>query len=384
MRLLHSGDWHLGRTLHGANLLEDQAYLLAQVVDLARHEKPDAVIVAGDVYDRAVPPAEAVKLLDDTLCRLVLGLKVPVIVIAGNHDGADRLAFGSRLLDKGGLYILGQPSLSPACIVLGDDHGPVYLYGIPYAEPAVVRHLAQDPNLQGHQGVMRRLVAGIWPQHPKGQRAVLIAHGVVAGATVSESERPLSIGGDVAIEPAVFKGFHYVALGHLHHPQSHMKGRLRYCGSLMSYSFSEAGDEKVSVMAELDASGKCRTEGVPLSPRYRARRIEGNLADILAGAREDSSPEDYIEVSLLDKGPVFEPMARLREVYPNALHIERPALTEAPGRDGARPDHRKTGDLEMFQAFYEHVTGEELQADQQAAFVGVADEVRRGDREDAA
>lgn len=384
MRLLHTADWHLGRTLHGASLLDDQAHLLEQFVDLARREKPDVVVIAGDVYDRAVPPSDVVRLLDDVLCRVVMGLKIPVVVIAGNHDAADRLAFASRLLDGQGLHILGQPVSSTAPVILNDDHGPFYLYPLPYAEPAIVRHCLDNQELQGHQEAMRYLLEGIWSRHPKGQRTIAVAHCFVTGSTECESERPLSVGGAGMIESAVFKGFDYVALGHLHRPQSCDKDRIQYSGSLMRYSFSEADHDKAVLMVEMGADAKCHVERVSLTPRRQVRCLEGTLTEVLDGAKMDKAPEDYVMVTLLDEGPIFDAMGKLRSAYPNCLHIERPVLSGRASQDGPRVDHRKMGDRELFGSFFEQVTGEPLTKKQVAAFATVADEVRRGEREDVA
>jgi len=381
MRLIHTADWHLGRTLHGASLIEDQAHLLAQIVELARHEKPDAVIIAGDVYDRAVPPTDAVRLLNDVLEQLILDLKLPVVMIAGNHDAADRLAFASRVLGGQGLHILGQPVSSTAAVVLEDKAGPVHLYPLPYAEPAIVRHCVDRQDLQGHQAAMQCLLEGIWSRHPKGQRAVAVAHCFVSGSQETESERPLSIGGAGVIDAAVFKGFGHVALGHLHRPQSCEGGRVQYSGSLMRYSFSETDHEKAVLVTEIDAAGKSRTERAHLVPRREVRCLEGRLAEVVAAAKKDKAADDYLMVTLLDDEPVFDAMGKLREAYPNVLHIERPALVRQARGGEARVDHRKMGERELFGAFFKEVTGEPLTENQGRAFVTVVDELRRSQQE---
>jgi exonuclease SbcD len=381
MRLLHTADWHLGRSLYGANLIDQQGYLLDQIVDLARQAEPDVVIVAGDVYDRAVPPTEAVNLLDDVLSRLVLGVGLPVILIAGNHDNPDRLAFASRVLMDRGLHILGQPISSTAPVILKDKHGPVHFYPLPYAEPAIVRHCLSRDDIEGHQQAMHCLLEGLWSRHPDGVRAVAVAHCFVTGSTETESERPLSVGGAGAVEPAVFRRFDYVALGHLHRPQAPAADRIRYSGSLMRYSFSESDHDKAVLLVTLDPKGGSQVEEIPLTPRCQVRCIEGKLAEVLNGAANDPHREDYLLVTLRDREPIFDVMGRLREVYPNVLHVERPTLTAQAGTTGDRIDHRKVSALDLFSAFFEQVTGEELTPAGRDAFVGVAETVRRGERE---
>ncbi len=381
MRILHTADWHLGRTLHGANLIDDQAFVLEQFVDLAKNEKPDVIIIAGDVYDRAVPPNEAITLLDETLCRLVLDLGIQVILIAGNHDSPARLAFGHRLLYGSGLHILGQPASSTAPVAIEDRHGPVHIYPLPYAEPAIVRHCTDKSELQGHQEAMKCLLDGIWSRHPKGVRSIAVAHCFVTGSTECESERPLSIGGAGVIEPTVFKGFSYVALGHLHRPQACDHGRIRYSGSLLQYSFAEADHSKAILFIDMDSKGDCDVKEIVLTPRRQVRCLRGELAQILAGAMNDKAGKDYLTVTLLDQGPIFDAMGKLREVYPNVLHIERPVLQGRMDDRAELIDHRRMGDLDLFAAFFEHVTGDELAEEHKEAFIRVVDKVRRDERE---
>src|SRR4051794_5547711 len=188
LRFLHTADWHLGRLFHGVHLTDDQRHVLGQFVDLARDTKPDVILVAGDVYDRAVPPPEAVELLDEVLSRLVLDLKLPVVLIAGNHDSPRRLHFGSRVLAGGGLDVAGNLPKTCTPLTLSDDHGPVHFYAVPYAEPAVVRACLSCDDLEDHDAAMRAVLDGIRAAHPKNERAVLVAHAFVAGGTECESE----------------------------------------------------------------------------------------------------------------------------------------------------------------------------------------------------
>ncbi len=392
MRLLHTADWHLGRIFHGQHLTEDQAYLLDQVVDIVRESGVDAVLIAGDVYDRAVPPPEAVSLLDDVLARLVLGLRVPVVVIAGNHDSPERLGFASRLLERGGLHVAGVPAPDGGPVVLEDRHGPVQIHPLPYTEPPVARQVLGLDGLDDHDSAtgafLDRLrgdrLDGSQTHPPGGRRTVVVAHAFVAGGASSESERPLSVGGAGTVDPSRFRGFTYVALGHLHRPQAAGADHVRYSGSLFKYSFDEADHEKSVTLVEVDADGKVRVEEVPLRPRRDVRRVEGYFRDLLAGRGvPPGSREDYLMVTLLDTGAVLDPIGRLREVYPNVLHVERPALWTG-GRDagqGAGAERLRLDDMDLFRAFFLDVTGEQLSEEQEAAYASVVEDLRRRQRE---
>ena len=386
MRFIHTADWHLGRLFHGASLTDDQAYLLDQLVDLARDARPDAVLVAGDVYDRAVPPPDAVQVLDDVLSRLVLDLKVPVVIIAGNHDSPGRLNFGSRLLAGRRLYVTGHLPARCEPLVLADGHGPVHFYPVPYAEPSTVRQCLECPQITDHAAAMRAVLDRVRAVHPPGARSVVIGHAFVAGGRECESERPLSVGGAGTVDAACFGGFHYTALGHLHCPQVLSGGAVRYCGSLMKYSFDESDQTKSVYVVEMDGAGACDCETIPLRPRREVRRLSGTMADLLQGAEAGGSKDDYLEVMLTDAGPVLDAMGRLRDVYPNVLHVRRPEHEPGAGAGPAsdRPNVRTMDDAQLFRAFYAHVTNGELSAEQEAAFVEIVDDLRRRQREGAA
>ncbi|MFC4158761.1 exonuclease SbcCD subunit D [Chitinimonas lacunae] len=356
MKMIHSADWHLGRVYHGVSLLDDQRYLLDQFVDLVRDEKPDVVLIAGDVYDRSVPPAEAVRLLDEVLTRIVIGLRVPVVMIAGNHDGPDRLGFGARLLEAAGLTVRGGVDATVAPVVLADRHGEVAIYPLPYAEPALLRRQFGDVSLADHQRAIAAQLDRIRAQHEPGRRSVVLAHAFVAGGAESESERPLSVGGSGAVGPEVFAGFDYVALGHLHRCQSVGSEPIHYSGSLLKYSFSEVDQVKSVSVVELDGTGALALRRVQLSPRRDLRVISGSLSELLARAATDPGRDDYLLARLDDTGALLDAMGRLRAAYPNALAIERPRLNGSAGV-GPGADHRQIGIAELFQGFYHDMTG---------------------------
>ena len=384
MRLLHTADWHLGRALHGASLLEDQAHVLDQLVDLASKAEVDAVLVAGDVYDRSVPPPDAVELLDDVLSRLVLGVGVPVVMIAGNHDSPGRLGFGARVLRKQGLYVRSYPQADPDPIVICDEHGPVHIVPLPYAEPSLVRERvaigAGGVPVRDHDQSLRALLKMARAAVPEGERAVLMAHAFVAGGVPSESERPIMVGGAGQVGVGRFRGFDYVALGHLHQPQRMGSDRVWYSGSLLKYSFEEARQSKSVNLVEIGEQGGSRVECVALSPRRDVRCVRGTLREILERPVDEARRDDYLHVTLDDRAPIFDPLGKLRTIYPNVLQLERPFLAAQPDVSGLG-DHRRLDQLALFERFFAEVTGEDLDDEQRRVFAQSVAAMRESDRE---
>lgn len=245
MRILHTADWHLGKLFYGSYLTEEQDYVLKhQLLPLIKDEGIDAVVLSGDVYDRSLPPTEAVALFDEMATKITAELKVPFLVISGNHDSAARLSFASRLLASQGLYIAGELDRMTDPVVLDDQYGPVAFLLAPYAEPAVVRHFLGDDNLRSHEAALCALLSWQQEKIPSGMRTVCAAHAFVAGGLAGDSERPLSIGGSDQVGSDLFTDFSYTALGHLHGPQQITVPTIRYAGSLLKYSFGEARQKK--------------------------------------------------------------------------------------------------------------------------------------------
>jgi len=382
LRFIHTADWHLGRLFYGNHLTEDQAHALNQVVDLCREHRPDVLIVAGDIYDRAVPPPEAVELLDDVLCRLVLDVKVPVVLIAGNHDSPGRLHFAARLLSGQGLHVRGTLSADLSPIVLHDAHGPIHVYALPYSEPSVVQQALNSAEDLDHHGAMAALTGKCREKHPSGCRSILVAHAFVTGGQISESERPLSIGGAGTVDASCFEGFHYVALGHLHRPQQiKCNGTpVHYSGSLLKYSFDEADHVKSVALVEMDGDGKCQMQAIPIRPRRDVRRVTAKFADLLASRIDGVGEDDYLEVTLLDEGPIVNLMTRLREVFPNSAQLRRAGQSDSVKADGARLPHEGRSDLQLFRDFYAHVTAKPLSDAQERTLANVLDSLSRSQR----
>lgn len=352
MRFLHTSDWHLGRLFHNVHLTDDQAYVLAQLLEIIRGAKLDAILVAGDIYDRAVPPPAAVQLLDETLSQWAMDLRIPTFLIAGNHDSPERLGFGARLLRERGLYVSGTLDHGLQTVTLTDAHGPVHILPVPFAVPEVVRQWCGDAEVRGPEAAMQALLASARDRVPDGERSLVIAHAFVAGGQESDSERSLSVGGSGPVSPHCFDGFDYVALGHLHRPQSVGAKHIRYSGSLLKYSFSEIEHQKSVSIVDMDASGSVVIETLPLRPRRELRAVKGSLQEVLAAAAQDENSQDYLLAVLNDREPLLNPMAKLRQHYPNVLHIERPHFGASTGeRLGAREQQKMTTP-DLFEAFW--------------------------------
>lgn len=302
MRILHTADWHLGKLFYGSYLTEEQDYVLKhQFLPLIKDEGIDAVVLAGDVYDRSLPPTEAVALFDEIATKITAELKVPFLVISGNHDSAARLSFASRLLSSQGLYIAGELERMTGPVWLDDEDGPVAFLLAPYAEPAVVRHFFGDDSLRSHQEALAALLSWQQGQIPQGMRTVCAAHAFVAGGLAGDSERPLSIGGSDQVGSDLFTSFSYTALGHLHGPQQITTPTIRYAGSLLKYSFGEARQKKGAVVVDLDGKGKAHPVFHEFTPRHDVRIVSGSFEAVMAAT--DDRPDDFILVRLRISSP---------------------------------------------------------------------------------
>jgi DNA repair protein SbcD/Mre11 len=361
MLMLHTSDWHLGRSLHRADLRTAQAAFLDHLVSTVRAEKVDVVLVAGDVYDRAVPPVDAVELCEDALLRLhVTGARI--VLISGNHDSARRLGFGSGLLDKAGVHLRTQFANLARPVLLEDVHGPVAVYGVPYAEPDAVRGelltsgLADDTP-RGHAGVLGHAVRAIRADaDARGvRRRVVMAHAWVSGGVTSESERDITVGGVGQVPAGTFDGFSYVALGHLHGQQT-LAGHLRYSGSPLPYSFSEATHHKGSWLVELDATGTKRAERVPAPGYRRLSLLRGRLEDLLGSPAYARHEGDFVSVTLTDPSRPEGPMDALRTRFPHILVLTfEPTPSGEPDARNYRARVAGRDDRAICEEFIQHV-----------------------------
>jgi DNA repair protein SbcD/Mre11 len=369
MRFIHTADWHLGRLFHGLHLTDDQSYILNDFVKLVADQEADAVIIAGDIYDRSVPPASAVLLLDEVLTKIAGELDIPVIVIAGNHDSPYRLSFGSRLFRNHNLTVVGPLELEQKPVLIRDKHGLVALHCLPFSEPGYARQLLQDPGIRDQDSAVSALIKAL---HLKGSnlRSIFVGHLHAEGGRVSESERSLSLWDDGRVKLGHFRDFNYVALGHLHCPQVLDNGRVHYPGSLLKYSFGEANETKGISVVEMDKDGRCVVERIQLAARRDVSCLEALFEDLIKLGEAGQQRLDYLKISLLDKGPVLDAMTRLREYFPHLLHIERPKLSFIP--DGQSPKkeacHKALNESDLFCHFFKDVTGENMSDEERTLF----------------
>ncbi|CAL9635548.1 exonuclease SbcCD subunit D [Streptomyces sp. enrichment culture] len=379
MRILHTSDWHLGRAFHRVNLLQAQAGFIGHLVTTVREREVDAVVVSGDVYDRAVPPLAAVELFDTALHRLA-DLGVPTVMISGNHDSARRLGVGAGLIDRAGIHLRTEPSAAGTPVILRDAHGDVAFYGLPYLEPALVKD-EFGVDKAGHEAVlgaaMDRVRADL-AARPRGTRSVVLAHAFVTGGQASDSERDITVGGVAAVPAGIFDGADYVALGHLHGCQT-ITERVRYSGSPLAYSFSEAGHRKSMWLIDLDADGSVTAERVDCPVPRPLARIRGRLDDLLADPELTRHEDAWVEATLTDPLRPAEPMARLTERFPHTL-----SLVFAPDRapDDPRVSYARRlagrSDEQVAQDFVAHVRGTGPDAAETAVLREAFDAVRAG------
>ena len=377
MKILHTADWHLGRVFHEAQLIGDQVHVLEQLYGILERERPDLVVIAGDIFDRAIPPPDAIVLLDHTLQRLLLELRIPLVMIPGNHDSSARLGFGAQLMRAAGLHLVTRLEEAFVPLRFEKDGVDLDVFALPYAEPAEVRTFLGEVTVVDHQTAVAAMTSRMREAFGGGRRTVLVAHAFVDGARTSESERPLSIGGTGTVDPGVFAGFDYVALGHLHAPQS-CSPECHYAGSLLKYSFSEADHEKSVAMLEFGRFGPFARTLHPITALRNVRCIEGSLAELLAVAREDPNREDYLHVTLTDEGALLNALGRLREFYPNVLHLERKFLQVA-GIQLASSRRREAGEVELFRDFCREAMGAEATAPETEVFENAWREVSRAE-----
>ncbi|MFP7477422.1 exonuclease SbcCD subunit D [Terribacillus saccharophilus] len=361
MKLLHTADWHLGKIVNSVHMTEDQALILEQIKTIIDREQPDAVIVAGDLYDRAIPPRDAVELLNNTWNWLIGDKEIPVLSISGNHDSPDRLDFGSQLFKASKLYIETKlrPGMTP--VTLEDQHGPVHFHLIPYTEPADVRAFFGDDSITTHQRAMEQIVTYITDTYDMSERHVFVGHAFLAGGMESDSEERLSmIGGSPYVDASLFQPFTYAAFGHLHQAQRIGSDHIRYSGSPLKYSFSEANHKKSVTMVEIDADGFQSFEKIDLVPKRDMRIMEGFFDELMEGTA--GNQDDYLHIRLLDDGQLLDPMGKLRKLYPNILRLERKAKVGASSMSDIKQikEKQRMSHMQLFAAFYEEMKGEAI------------------------
>ena len=351
MKFLHLADLHLGKRVNGFSMLEDQAHILRQILAILDNEQPDGVLIAGDVYDKSVPSVEAVGLLDSFLTEL-RARGVPVLLISGNHDSPERLAFGGRVMDSCGIHISPVYDGALAPVTLHDEFGPVHVWLLPFVKPAHVRRWFPDADIESYTDAVAEAVAHM--DIDAAARNVLVTHQFVTGGTRSGSEE-LSVGGTDNVDSGVFASFDYVALGHLHGAQHIGRETIRYSGSPLKYSFSEARQHKSVTVVTLGEKGDVQVRTVALTPLRELREIRGSYDELTARSFYEHTTyrSDYLHLILTDEQDVFDAMSRLRTIYPYLMTLDYDnARTRAAGGMSVPAETERRTPLELFEALY--------------------------------
>ena len=353
MKLFHFSDLHIGKRVNEFSMIEDQIYILTQILYAADQEKPDGILISGDVYDRTIPTAEAVQVFDAFLTRLS-EQKIPAFIISGNHDSAERLAFGSSLMGKSGIYFSKVYDGTVEKIPMQDAYGTVWIYLLPFLRPSTIRHALPERAEEVQSAADAVRIALEQTKIDEKERNVLLAHQFVTGAKRCDAEE-LQVGDVDQIPAELFALFEYVALGHIHSPQKVGRETVRYCGAPLKYSFSEAGQEKSITVVELKEKGSVDLRTIPLKPLHDLRKIRGTYLEVTAKSfYENRDCEDYLQVTLTDEEDVPDGMAKLRTIYPNLMRLEydnKRTRSNAEVRAAERVEEKS--ELELFQEFYE-------------------------------
>ena len=366
MKFVHLSDLHLGKRVNEYSMLEDQEYILTKIINIIDDEKTSGVIIAGDVYDKSIPSAEAVQMFDDFLTRLAKR-NLQVFVISGNHDSPERMSFGSRLMDQSGIHISQVYNGQIELFAMEDEHGVVNVYMLPFVKPAHVKRFS-DESIESYTDALRVAIAEM--NVNQSERNILITHQFVTGAMRSDSE-DVSVGGSDNVDVSVFDNFDYVALGHIHSPQNCTSERVRYCGTPLKYSFSEAKDNKSVTVVELAEKGSLSVKTVPLIPMRDMVEIKGKYNEIMLKSfyENTSYQEDYIHITLTDEEDIVDAIGKLRTVYHNLMKLDydNKRTRSVSQVDGAVDVETKTP-IELFSDFYELQNNQPM-SDEQKAFV---------------
>lgn len=373
MKLMHISDLHLGKRVNEMSMLEDQTYILKEILRIAQEQNVDGILAAGDIYDKTVPSAEAVQLLDRFLTE-ASEKQIPVFFISGNHDSAERLSFGARLLDKGGIYISPVYDGKTEPITLTDEFGKLNLYLVPFVKPSAVRRFFPEQKMDTYQEAFAAVMDSLQPDLC--ERNVLVAHQFFAGAARSESE-DISVGGIDMISTDVLPPFDYVALGHIHRPQNIGKESVRYSGTPLKYSFSEVKDQKSVTIIQLKEKGTVSIGTIPLKPLHDLREIRGSYEEVtLLDNYKDTDVNDYVRITLTDEEDIPNALGKLRVIYPNLMKLD---YDNRRTREYRSVEHSEAAEqktpLEYFQEFYQMQNNQEMSEQQQAYLQKIIEDV---------
>ncbi len=374
MKFIHLSDLHLGKRVNEFSMTEDQEYILEEILRIIRQEQPDGVLLAGDIYDKAVPSAEAVRLFDWFLTSLS-ETGTETFLISGNHDSPERLSFGSRLMERSGIHISRVYDGRTASVRLEDRWGAVQVYLLPFIKPSAVRGFFPEREILSYTDAVRTAVEEMAPDRT--MRNILVAHQFVTGAARSESEE-ISVGGMDNVDASVFEPFDYVALGHIHGPQNIGSERVRYCGTPLKYSFSEAGQEKSVTVAELGKKGDLTVRTIPLIPRRDMKEIRGSYMELTARSfYEDRNREDYVHITLTDEEDIRDAAGKLRVIYPNLMRLDYDNLrTRSSGLVQAAEQVEQKTPLELFRELYRAQNNQDMTDEQEQLVKRLLEEIR--------
>lgn len=373
MKIMHLSDLHIGKRLNAFSLIEDQKYILEQIIKTAEKEHPDAILIAGDVYDKSIPSEEAVLLLDQFISTLARK-KIKTFIISGNHDSAERLSFGSELMKNNDIFITRSYNGTVPCHTLCDEYGDVNIYMLPFVKPSQVRAYHPDAQIETYTDALRTVIDGIGID--KTRRNIFVCHQFVTGAQRSESEI-ISVGGSDNVDASVFEDFDYVALGHIHGPQNIGSEKIRYCGTPLKYSFSEENHSKSVTMAEFKEKGDMTISTIPLSPLRDLRTVRGFFDDIENSHNHTGeNTDDYVQVVLTDEEDVPDAMDRLRAIYPYIMQLK---YDNRRTRENARLDDieniEEKSPLELFSELYQKMNNKEMTTEQTEYMSALIDEI---------
>lgn len=362
MKFIHMSDLHLGKHINQFSMLEDQKYIFNEIVEIIKKEKPNALLLSGDIYDKPIPPVEAVNLLDDFLSKIALE-KIPVLIISGNHDSPDRLSFGSSLMKSSQIYISQVYDGNIQCVTLEDENGPVNFYLLPYIKPSTVRQVFPEEKINSFNDAVKLALSKL--SLNKDERNVLLAHQFVTGAQTCESEE-LFVGGSENVDASLFDDFDYVALGHIHGPQKVGRESIRYCGTPLKFSFSEVNHKKGLCLVELAKKGDINCTLIPLKPLHEMRKLKGTFQEIMFGPESKASnKDDYLHITLTDEMDVPEGYGRLSSVYKNLISMDYDNSRTRANQDMTLLDNIKTvKPLELFEEFFEKQNNKKMTEDQ--------------------
>ena len=378
MRFLHLSDLHLRKRVNEFSMLEDQAYILKEILNIIDEQKVEAVLIAGDIYDKVIPSAEAVRLLDDFLTRIA-ARELPVFLISGNHDSAERIAFGSRLMSSRQIYLSPVFESDVEPVTISDRYGEINIYMLPFVKPSLVKRVYPEEEIITYQDAVNAAVQHMEIDTDK--RNILLAHQFVTGAARCDSEE-LSVGGVDDVDASVFDGFDYVALGHLHGPQKIGKETVRYSGTPLKYSFSETNHKKAAVIVDVEEKGKINIQQIPFLPKHDMREVRGTYMEVTAlDFYKDMNTDDYFHITLTDEEDIPDAIGKLRCIYPNIMKLSYDNLrTRAAGTVRGTAEVEEKSPMELLREFYELQNNQPMTDEQEEIARGMMEEIWEDER----